>query len=91
MNITVQLGCGAEETEISGGGGEGGQLQVFQRLWAPLRDGDLLQIPGTGDLGGGRRLSDGGEELVPGKDGLEEDIVNTQQGGGGAAGVRILF
>ena len=45
---------GAEETAFSGVLGEGGHRQGFQRLWAPLGDGDLLQIPRTGDLGNGR-------------------------------------
>ena len=85
------MGRGAEETEISGGGGEGGHRQGFQDLWAPPVDGDLLQITGTGDLGGRRLLADGGEELVPDKGGLEEDDMHTQKGGGGAAGVRLLF
>ena len=58
---TVQPGCGAEETEISGGGGEGGHRQVFQRLWAPPGYGDLIQIHGAGDLGGRRRLAVSGE------------------------------
>ena len=64
-------GSRAEETAISGGGGEGGHCQGFQRLWAPPRDGDLLRIPGAGDLGGGQQLSGCGEELGPGKEGLE--------------------
>ena len=71
MHGTVQPGSGAEETVISGRGGEGGHHQGFQRLWAPSGDGDLFQIPGTGDLGGGRRLAGGGEEIVSGKEGLE--------------------
>ena len=37
---------GAEETAFSGGLGEGGHRQGFQRLWAPPGDGDFLQIPG---------------------------------------------
>ena len=64
----VQPGCGAEETAISSIRGEGDHLQGFQCLWAPPGDCDLLQIPGTGDLGGGRLLAGGGEELVPGKE-----------------------
>ena len=67
---TVHPGSGAEETAISGGGGEGGHCQGFQRLWAPPGDGDLLQIPGADYLGGVRRLAGGGEELGPGKEGL---------------------
>ena len=40
-------------------------------LWAPTRNGDLLQIPGAGDFGGGRRMADMGEEILPGKQDLE--------------------
>ena len=54
---TVHQGSGVEETAICGGGGEGGHCQGFQRLWAPPGDGDLLQIPGTGDIGVVRRLA----------------------------------
>ena len=61
-HVTIHSGRGAEDTEISsGGGGEGGHLQGFQRLWAPPGDGDLINIPGTGDLGYGRQLAGGGE------------------------------
>ena len=49
---TVQPGSGTEMTEISGRGGEGGHHQGFQILWASPGDGDLLQIPGTGNLVG---------------------------------------
>ena len=52
---------GAEETVFSGRGGEGGHRHIFQRLWAPPGDGDLLKIPGSVDLGGGRRLASVGE------------------------------
>ena len=68
---TVHPGSGAEETEISGGGGEGVHRQVFQRLWVPPGYGDLLQIPGAGDIGGRRLLAGGGEKLVPDKEGLD--------------------
>ena len=88
---TVQPGGGSEETVIHGRGGEGGHRQGFQRLRVPPGDGDLLQIPGTGNLGGRRRLAGGGEELVPGKGGLEEDDMHPQEGGGGAAGVWLIF
>ena len=36
-------------------------------------------------------MDGGDEELVPGRGGLEEDGAHPQQGGGGAAGVRIIF
>ena len=78
-------------TAISGRGGEGFHCQGFQLLWASSGDGDLLQIPGVGGLCSRQRLSGGGKLIVPGKGSLEEDYVNPQQGGGGAAGVRILF
>ena len=88
---TLQPGHRAEETEISGGGGEGCYRQGFWRLWSPPGDGDLLQISGMVDLGGRRKLSVSGEELVLGKVGLEEDDAHPQQGGGGSAGVQIVF
>ena len=44
-----------------------------------------------GYLGGRRQLAGSDEELVPGKGGLEGDDARPQQGGGGAAGVRIIF
>ena len=40
-------------------------------FWEPPGDGDLLQIPGTGDLINGQRVAGGGEELCLGEDGLE--------------------
>ena len=67
----VHLGSGAEKMAIGGRGGEGGHRQGFQRLWEPPGYGDLLQIPGAGDLGDGRQLAGGGEELGLGKEGLE--------------------
>ena len=70
-HITVHSGSGAEYMAISGRGGEGGHRQGFQRLWEPLGDGDLLQIPGAVDFGYGRRLAGGGEELGPGEEVLE--------------------
>ena len=91
MHRTVQLGRGAEATAISSEGGQGGHRQGFQRLWATPGDGELLHIPGTGDIGGRQILTGGGKELVPGKGGLEEDDTNPHQGGGGAVGVQLLF
>ena len=67
----IQLGSRAEEMAIIGIGGEGVQHQVFQRIWEPPGDGDLLQIPGVGNLVNRRQLAGSGEELVPGKEGLE--------------------
>ena len=87
---TVHSGSGAEEMGIIGGGGEGGPCQGFQSLWASPGDGDLLQIPRAGDLGDGRQLAGGGEELGPGEGGVEEDAADNQQGGS-ASGVRLLF
>ena len=57
----------------------------------PPGDGDLLQIPGTGDIGGRRQLAGGGEGLVPGKCGLEEDGAHLQQGRGGARVSSFFF
>ena len=76
---------------LGGGGGEGVHIQGIQRLWAPPGDFDLLLIPWTGDLGSGRRLVGGGQELVMGEGDVEEDEKNLQQGGGGVAGVWILI
>ena len=90
-HITVQTGSKAEAKTIISRGGEGGHLQGFQCLWAPPGDGELLQIPGTGDLGGRRRLAGSGKELVPGEGGMEEDDANPQKGGGRSMGVRIIF
>ena len=56
----------------------GGHLQGIQRLFFFPGDGDLLPIPGEVDIGGGRRLSGGGQELVPVKGGVEEDDKNPQ-------------
>ena len=36
-------------------------------------------------------MAGGGEEIVPGKGGLEEDGTHPQQEGGGAVIVRIVF
>ena len=52
VHSVVQKGSGEEATALRSGGGEGGHCQDIQRLWAPPVDGDLLLIPGTGDLGG---------------------------------------
>ena len=66
----VQEGSGVEATSLGGGGGAGGHLQGIQCLWAPLGYGNLLLIPGAGDLGGERRLTGGGQEFVKGKGGM---------------------
>ena len=91
MHIIVQTGRGAEATAIISGGGEGGHIQGFQILLDTPGDGNLLPIPGTGDLGSSRQLDGSGNELVPGESGVEEDEANPQHGGGGAASVWIIF
>ena len=58
---TMLTGRGTEKTSFSDGGGEGGYIQVFQRLWVSPGDVDLLQIRRAGDLGNGRKLAGGGE------------------------------
>ena len=83
----VHPGNGAKETAISIRGGEGGLCQGFHLLWALSRYGDILQKPGGGDLGGGRRLDGCGEELVLGKEVLDQDVAHPRQGGSDAAGV----
>ena len=67
----MHSGRGVEEMAIIIGGVEGCHFQVFQRLWAPPIDDDLLQIPRVGDLGDGRRLDGGVEELGPNEEGVE--------------------
>ena len=66
-------------------------VRDFSAYGRPPGDGYLLQISRAGDLGGGQKLAGGGEERVPGKEVLEKDVAHPQQGGIGAAGVRILF
>ena len=90
-HIVVQEGSGEEATALGGRGGAGGHLQGIQHLWAPPVYGDLLPIPGVGDLGGERRLDGGGRECFMVKGGVEEDDENTQQVGGVSAGVRIFL
>ena len=87
----VQEGGVEELTTLGSRGGEGGQLQVIQRLWDPPGYGDLLLIPGTGDIGVGGQLAGGGQELVTSVGSVEEDDENHHQGGGGSAGAQILF
>ena len=87
----MHLGNGAEDMAFSGGGGEGDHLQGFQRLWGTPGDGYLHQIPREGDLGDGRRLDGGDEELGSGKDGADEDVADTHQVGSNASGVRLIF
>ena len=61
----VQEGGGAEAAALGSGGGEG-----IQRLWSPPGYGDLLMIPGEGDLGGGKWLASSGPEFGKGKGGV---------------------
>ena len=88
---TVHPGSGVEETSISGRGGEGGHRQGFQCLWAPPVDGDLLPIPGEGDIGGRRQLDGGGTEFDKGEGGMEEDEKDLHQGVGRDASIRIFI
>ena len=60
-DVTVHMGIRAEETAISGVGGEGGHCQGFQPLWVPPGYGEILQIPWEGDIIDGRQLTGGGE------------------------------
>ena len=85
------MGRGAGETAFSRVGLEGGCRQGFYRLWDSHGDGDLLQIPRAGDLGNGKRLAGGGEEIGSGKDGVEKDVADTQSGGSDASGIRLIF
>ena len=67
----VQEGSGEEVTALGGGEGAVGHLQGIQRLWGTPGGGDLLLMPGAGDLGGVQRLSGVGKELVTGEGGVE--------------------
>ena len=87
----MHLRSGEEETAISGGGGEGGHRQGFQRLCATPGDDELLQITRAGALGNIRRLVGSGEELGTGKDDVEENAAVNQQRGSNASSVRLLF
>ena len=78
-------------TALIRGGEEGGNRQGSQCLWVPPGDGELLPIPGTGDIAGGQILVGGGQELFLGKGGVEEDYKNPHQGGVGATGVWVIF
>ena len=75
---------------LDSGGGEGDHTQGVQSVWAPPGYGELLQIPGEGDLGGGRLLVGGSPKPGEGAGVLAEDDIDHQQGGDGAAGV-LLF
>ena len=44
------------------GGGEGGHIQSFQRVWTPPEDGDIFQIFGAGDISGRKRLAGGSKK-----------------------------
>ena len=50
-----------EAMALGSGAGAGGNIQGIKFLGAPPGDGDLLLIPGAGDLGGGRRLAGGSQ------------------------------
>ena len=63
----------------------------MQRVWVTPGDGEILPIPGTGDLASGRSLVGDGQELVLGEGGVEDEYNNPQQGGGGATVVCLLF
>ena len=76
VHSVVQEERGAEATALGVGGGASVHLQGIHRLWEPLGDGDLLPIPGAGDIGGKQRLEISGQELIAGKGGVEDDDKN---------------
>ena len=59
VHSVVQEERGAEATALGVGGGASVRLQGIHRLWEPLGDGDLLPIPGAGDIGGKQWLDEG--------------------------------
>ena len=80
---TAQCKQGAmlKRRRLTAEGGEGGDRQGFQNLWAPPGDDDLLQIFVTVDLSIRQRISGCGKELILGEGDMEEDDTNLQQGG----------
>ena len=78
-------------TALGREGGADGHIQDIQRLWAPSGDGDLLLIPGEGDIGGRRGLAGGGREFVKGEGIVEEYDEDPHKVEGGAAGVQIFL
>ena len=56
-------GGGVEVTALASRGGECGDLLVVQSLWTPPGDGDLLLIPGEGDMSGRELLAGIGTEF----------------------------
>ena len=91
FHSAVQKEIREEAIALKSVGGEGGHHQGRQRLLAPPGDVDLLLISGMGDIGGGRLLAGGGQELVPGEVSVEEDYQNTQKVGVRAGGIQILL
>ena len=81
----------AKATAPGSGGGEGGHIQGFHSVWTPPGDGDLFQIIRAGDLSGGQRLPGGSQKPFKGTGSVAEVYKDYQQGGGGAAGVRIFL
>ena len=80
----MKEGGGSEVTALGRKGGECGHIQGIQLVWAPPGYGDLLQIPGEGDIGGGRVLAKCGQKPGEGAGSVAEDNKNHQQGGGGS-------
>ena len=72
----VQEGARAEETSAGSRWGTGAYFTGVQHLWAPPGDGNILQIPGEVDLGGGWRLDLSDTEFGKGVGGVEEDYVD---------------
>ena len=61
VHSAVQEGSRAEATALGGGGGTSVCLQGIQNLWVPPGDGELLLIPGAGDLCGSLLLAGGAQ------------------------------
>ena len=78
VHSAVQEEGGEEATALGRGGLKGGHLKGFQHLWDPPWYGDLLQIPGESDIGGGWRLARGVPEYRKVEGAVEEDGEDLQ-------------
>ena len=87
----MQEGKGLKSMASGSRQGEGGHIQVFQLVWTPPGDGDLIQILGIGNIRGRQRLSDISHKPGKGEGGVAEVNEDSHQGGVGAKVVRIFL
>ena len=70
-----------EEAEDDGRGNAGERGEGLSGLRQTFQDGYLVQIPGAGLEGGGRRLAGGGEEPLEGAEELDKAGEDSGMGG----------